>query len=663
MKFSIPFFAAVSFLFSNPVLARESLHGPHVEISWLAPNAFGAGSSENIAIRYDLEPQWHIYWKNPGDSGAAPKFRFQADGAVLGPIQWPYPHRMPFAHLINLGYERRTAFPFLVTPEAGAKFLRIEAKLEWLVCKEECIPGFGTLTLERPVAASSDWTAADRDLVAGFLDKVPRADNSPWRISELKLEPETLRVHFQSAQAGGKAPEAYPVNGAFLKPQEPASEKTAGGFHMIFSRIPGAPVPEEISFVIVENEKSWELSKPLKRKTDLSLLLLLTLAFLGGVLLNLMPCVLPVLSIKLLSLIKESREERWKEAWLYSLGVCCTFAALGAAVLVLRAAGAAVGWGFQLQSPAMVLGLILLFWLLALNFLGVFEMGTSLMNMAGRSKSTGAFATGVLSVFVAAPCTGPFMGTALGAAAVLPGWQAMGIFLALGFGLSFPFVLFALVPGLLRKVPKPGAWMETFKQFLAFPMFATVLWLLWVLGLQTGHDGWLASGILLFLISFSIWLGRSRKKVFQIAAWVLATLTVVLSFQKIRTLRYEQTISTESEWKKFDPRGIEKARAEGRAVFVDFTAAWCITCQVNKKAVLETEGARKLFQEKNVLLMRADWTKHDPVITKALSDFGRNSVPLYVFYPRDGTSAQILPQLLTLSMIENILAGTKEVPK
>lgn len=281
------------------------------------------------------------------------------------------------------------------------------------------------------------------------------------------------------------------------------------------------------------------------------------------------------------------------------------------------------------------------------------------MNVAGNRNSAGSFSTGILAVFVAAPCTGPFMGTALGAAATLPAVPALGIFLSLGLGLGFPFVLVSFIPSLYKLMPKPGAWMDRLKQFLAFPLIGTVIWLMWVLGIQLGSDGWLLACTLLLLVALSIWLGKTTSRVVKAGAVVIAIVAVSAGFMAIAKVQKNASTSTSvttgkpSGWIKYDRAQIDQARARGQAVFVDFTAAWCITCQLNKKAVLETEAAQKIFQDNDVLIMRADWTNQDPVITKALADFNRNSVPVYLFYGK-GAKAQILPQILTIAMIENL---------
>jgi thiol:disulfide interchange protein DsbD len=337
-----------------------------------------------------------------------------------------------------------------------------------------------------------------------------------------------------------------------------------------------------------------------------------------------------------------------------------TFLALGAVLLALRSAGAAIGWGFQLQSPVMVLLLVVVFWVMGLNLLGVFEFGLGLMRFAGRQgmqRHAGvpsAFATGVLAVFVAAPCTGPFMGSALGAAALLPAHEAMAIFLGLGLGFAAPLLVFTGSPAAAAHMPKAGPWMETLKHGCAFPVFATVVWLLWILGLQTGIEGWLIAAVLLLAVSFSLWLSRFTSRLIRSLAWLLAGVMLLYSSIQVGTMSAAAPASSASAWIAYDSAVLAATQAQGQAVFVDFTAAWCITCQVNKKVVLETSSVSTLFRTHNVLLMRGDWTTQDPAITEALAAFGRNSVPLYVFYAADGSAPRVLPQILTLSAIETL---------
>jgi DsbC/DsbD-like thiol-disulfide interchange protein/cytochrome c biogenesis protein CcdA len=655
-----------------PVLAYagEATHTDHVQVSWLAPHAFGP-SSTTIGIRFVLQPGWHIYWKNPGDSGAAPKFIFSADGGRVGDLQWPYPARLPFMHLTNLGYTDEVIFPLPLEPQPGTT-LRVEATLEWLVCQDICIPEFGTLTLQRPIHSDGPhWDARELAMLAQARRRVPgAAEAAPWQIASAHLRTGAVQITLVPTTSTPDIPTLFPVQGDSVSPGAPPTERTSYGVTMTFPLLSGRPPPARLRFVMVVGDRAWELEDVLVRPAaqalpdvlpaPLSLGLVLGAALVGGLVLNLMPCVFPVLAIKLLALVQaeQTPTRRRHEGLGYTLGVLTTFGTLGAVFLALRATGAAFGWGFQLQSPVIVLGLVVVFWLMALNLLGVFEWGIGLMALAGRQRTLGhaslssAFLTGMLAVFVAAPCTGPFMGTALGAAATLPAPAAMAIFLGLGCGLALPFLVVACFPTATAWVPKAGPWMETLKHGCAFPLFATVVWLLWVLGRQTGSEGWLIAAVLLLVLSFSLWLGRFTARALRGGAWVLALAALLCASLQIRALAAPPSVASPGAWVVYEQALLQATRAKKQAVFVDFTAAWCLTCQVNKLAVLETTAARVLFHERNVLLMRGDWTLYDPRITEALAEFGRSSVPLYVFYPADGAAPRILPPLLTLSVLE-----------
>lgn len=664
--------------------------GDHVRVRWLAPAALEAEKTTVIGFYFVVDPHWHVYWHNPGDSGAAPKFDIQADGASVDSVLWPFPTRLPIEHLTNLGYEGNVAYLLPVTSVADAEQVSLSVNLEWLVCKVDCIPGFGQMSLSLPVRDQTQWSPEEKQLRDFFLQRVPSAISGTaevnvalWEASLAAVGAEAveLRLVSTTGNAHGEPPEVFPMAGEFLTASEPLRTKTATGYVYRFSRVPGATLPQSLGFVLVEGERATHLSNvSFERPTvvvdessqnsgEQSLWVLLLAAFAGGVILNLMPCVFPVLSIKLFGLVQSSSNKRISEGMAYGAGVLVTFAALGGLLLALRAGGAAMGWGFQLQSAPVVLSLIILFWLMALSFSGVFEFGHKLMSLAG-SHQGGSFVTGVLAVFVAAPCTGPFMGAALGAAAVLPAAQALLIFLSLGAGLAAPFVLLCVCPPLLNRLPKPGAWMETLRQLLAFPLYATVIWLLWVLGKLVGDDGWLIGCSVLLLLVFSIWLNKQGRRssidddrsglftwhrIAVAVSLLILMLTLIFAFMNLTPSGEKKVNSVNtSSWQGFNSELINQARADGRAVFIDYTAAWCITCQVNKKLVLDTAPVLELFKRNEVLLIRADWTQHDDEITQSLAALGRNSVPVYAWYPAGENNVVLLPQVLRESMIEEL---------
>jgi DsbC/DsbD-like thiol-disulfide interchange protein/cytochrome c biogenesis protein CcdA len=652
-----------------PAAAQPTATGDYVSVRWLAPRSLAAAEPALLALHFSVDPEWHVYWRNPGDSGAAPRFDFRAGGADLGPIQWPVPVRLPIAHLTNIGYEGDTAYFFTVTPHSGAEEIDLQLNLEWLVCKVECIPGFGQMSLNIPVAADERWDADDRALRDHFAARLPAAaPPANWRAEALERSGEALLLRLPPTAS---EPVVFPLDNEVVGAAAPILTQTTGSYTLRFPIEPSAATAISTGFLVSIGDAAWYLDDQLitvpaaGSKTLLGLVWLLVAAFAGGVILNLMPCVFPVLSIKVLALVRrpdgafQSAVARWREGSLYSAGVVLTFLGLGVALLLLRASGAAVGWGFQLQSPGVVLALILLFWLVALSFSGVFEFGHRLMSMAGGRQGQSSFLTGVLAVFVAAPCTGPFMGAALGAAAVLPPLSALLIFLALGLGMALPLLLLTVTPALLSRLPSPGPWMDTLRQALAFPLYATVLWLLWVLARLLGDTAWIVGGSLLLGSVFLIWLAQHLNGRARFAVPVAAALGLVFAFKQLDAAL---TDSQGSRWAGYDVELIERARARGQPVFVDFTAAWCITCQVNKVRVLESAAVERAFSEHDVLLVRADWTRHDPAITAALAELGRNSVPVYAWYP-PGESVQLLPQILQESTVVDLFSAPVPVTR
>lgn len=398
-----------------------------------------------------------------------------------------------------------------------------------------------------------------------------------------------------------------------------------------------------------------EASIPAGSIPDVSIVALLTtlsLALLGGLVLNVMPCVLPILSLKTLSLVKKSghvRAHTAKYGIAYTLGVLLSFLVIALFIIGLQQGSEAVGWGFQMQSPTFIGFLVYLLFLVGLNLSGVFYLpvifGGLGNNITHGNSLRGSFFTGVLATLVATPCTAPFMASAVGAALLLPPWAAMLVFLTMGFGLALPFLLISIFPGLLKFLPRPGAWMEQFKQFLAFPIYASVVWLLWVLGKQTGIDGAALAMCGLLLIIFIIWLQKVNSKcnilfrIFFLIAALVMLMAIVFALGK--------TNITNADHIPYSPAELSRLRSENKAVYVDVTAAWCITCQLNKNVALDTKNTQKAFKDNDVTLMVADWTSKNPQITEFLHSFGYNGVPLNVFYPANGAAPVILPQILS----------------
>ncbi|WP_444926579.1 protein-disulfide reductase DsbD family protein [Microbulbifer sp. TRSA002] len=388
--------------------------------------------------------------------------------------------------------------------------------------------------------------------------------------------------------------------------------------------------------------------------SNVTLSLALLLAFAGGLILNLMPCVFPVLSIKLLAVSQaaQNASQRHHHGWAYTLGVVLSFVAIAAVMLALRAGGEAVGWGFQLQSPWLVAALAYLFFIMGLSLSGMTELGSNLMGIGGnlnkRQGLSGSVASGALATLVASPCTAPLMGSALGFAVTQPALIALSVFAALGAGMAAPFLLLTYIPALAEKLPKPGPWMDRLKQLLAFPMYLTAVWLLWVLGRQAGGDGValvLAGAV---AIAFALWLWPRPQWHWLRGSLALASLALaVFLLPQLKTINQSEQLSSSDYWEPYSAERLETARSEGRAVLANMTAAWCITCLMNEKAVLSSTEVSDALERLNVVALKGDWTNQDPRISELLAKYGRTSVPLYLLYPADGGDAKILPQILS----------------
>ncbi len=661
----------VTWLLPQILLAQSATPPSHISSNLIVPRTLARGDND-LGLELKIADGWRLVWSSEGAEQLSPKIEWESDSGSIEPLPLPIPNRVTTKTSEQLAYNSEIVFPFRVRPNDLSESLTLKGHFQWLICKEElCITETAELNSTMRVDALADWDPDLKTKLESAVSELPASDeNSPWSFQGIRrLKGDEVEVRLTHNQ--GKSLEnldLMPLDSKSFTPQKARLNEATDA--LILKLNPGQKLGDSYRFYLSDETGSWDYRKVGTAPSGttprsiaeneafdaMSFLLLLLSAFAGGMILNLMPCVLPVLSIKFFSLARMNQKTRWHEIWLYSLGVLTTFTLLGGVFLALRAGGSAVGWGFQLQSPPIVFALILLFWLMGLSFLGLFEFGNSLVQVAGRFHNSGAFATGILSVFVATPCTGPFMGTALGAAATLPALYALAIFFFLGLGLAAPFLLLAVFPNI--RLPKPGAWMNTLRQFLAFPLFATVLWLSWVLGLQLGTDAWLYVAALCLLLAFVIWLGKDRPLSVKLLAWIIGVVGLVYSARWVYTapkadkkIQTEQTLTHTKEWVDFDPKLIVAERGK-RAIFVDFTAAWCVTCQVNKKAVLETEAANTIFAKNDVVLIRADWTNLDESITQALAEFDRASVPLYLFYPKDGGKPKILPQILTMAEIE-----------
>ena len=652
------------------------------------------GETIRVGIEQSITPGWHTYWKNPGDSGTAPAVSWSLPpGFEAGPLQWPSPRKLPIGHLLNYGYEdsvillQNLSIPSSL-PDGP---VTLKAKIELLVCKEECIPEFGeySLTLNAeseedngafldqaaqkmplPSAWDVQFTEEDslfkldvRGMDATLLDTIKpeqvhflpadwglviNADPPRVAIEDgvvtlrqkrdtrpLNALPETSGLIQITAPETGLPLQTYAITA------QPATTQTASGAGNLINSVAPAAAPFMQAFIF---------------------------ALLGGLILNLMPCVFPVLSIKVLSLVKIAEQSPGiarMHGLAYTAGIVLSFVTIALVLIMLRAGGDEIGWGFQLQNPLMVTMLAYVVFIIGLNLAGVFEISGSLGNFGNKlAQGDGiksSFFTGVLATLVATPCTAPFMGVAIGAALVLPVFMALVIFAAMGLGLALPYLVLAFVPAARRYLPKPGAWMETFRQFLAFPMFATSAWLVWVVSQQAGPMGVLGALIGLVLIAFAFWLlGHTPKnKFWYVKLRVLALVALASAFllapaTQMDTPQQGQTSYTFGE--PFSPEVLNEALRGPDPVFVEMTAAWCISCKVNHAVAINTDTTKALFKKYNIRYLIGDWTNKDPMITEYLKSFGRNGVPIYIYYgPPDATGKRpaplMLPQILTTGIV------------
>jgi thiol:disulfide interchange protein/DsbC/DsbD-like thiol-disulfide interchange protein len=669
-----------------------------------APDGVTPGATVWLGLRLQHAPKWHTYWKNPGDSGLPTELNWTLpDGVSAGPVDWPTPRKFPLGTLANYGYDNTVLLPvpLTVTAVPAGNSLSITLDATWLACRQECIPEEGRFTLNLPVQGSTSAHAADFEATlaqrpargdatgsaltpeAGFL--VVNLANLPgaWRGQTLEFFPETPGLiepgaPWTQAWDGerwtaripltphrSESPADVPVVVALAD----ASSPTAGvqqtvavqGSWPAVAALPVA-VPDALQQALNDNAARAAGTSPSGGEPGIGLMAALLGALIGGLILNLMPCVFPVLAIKVLTFTQHADQTRTHRisGLAYTAGVLLSFMALGGALLALRSAGEAVGWGFQLQSPLVVSGLAVLFTLIGLNLAGLFEFGSllrgPLSGLAGmqlRHPAADAFLTGVLAVAVASPCTAPFMGASLGLAVALPTGQAMAVFAALGLGLALPYLLASWVPAVARALPRPGAWMVTMRQFMAFPMLATVVWLLWVLGQQSGIDGAAALLMLLVALAWLVWAlglqGHGRWPLSGLALagllWLGATVGPTVTQPAPQVGAQVATSVDGVSWEPWSPQRQAELLAQGQPVFVDFTAAWCVTCQFNKRNALADMAVLQAADEHNIALLRADWTRRDPEVTAALSALGRSGVPVYALH-RQGQAPILLSEVL-----------------
>ncbi len=631
-----------------------------------------------VGLELRMKPGWHTYWTNPGDSGQATTWELRGpSGTGVEPFAWPLPERIVSGPLVSYGYHGRVVFLREVRlpknlPSQGTVLL--ESDVTWLECAELCIPGKATLRLPLRLGLQNVVHPQHQNGLVQAERLTPRPAPPHWRFRP-SLEKD--RASFELRGSGPLKVEYFfpnhEVRLAFAETQKFTT--SSDGIVGVLPVDPAAGSPKTLAGVLVVRSGTERVGYLLSvgnspGRDGLGLLSAIVFAFLGGLILNLMPCVLPVLSIKVQSLLARSGESRAQSllhGGFLALGVILSFWAMAAVILLGRAGGESLGWGFQLQSPIIVATLAGVMLLFALNLMGVFEVGAALQRSGSQVHGTGlwgSFLTGVLAVIVAAPCTAPFMGAALGFALVQSVPVALGVFTALALGLAFPYLLLSAFPSWLGFLPKPGAWMDTLRKSMGFLLAAAVAWLVWLLGRLVGVD---AMGTLLgslLLLSAAAWVyghlvqNATARPRARVAAGVVAGLAVggalllgVLSTGTEATPQNRASSGSLIAWEPYAEQKVSSLRASGRAVFVDFTADWCLSCKVNERTSLETAAVSRRMRELDVVALRADWTRHDPAITRAIEAHGRSGVPLYVVYPRGGGEPFLLPEVLTEAMV------------
>jgi len=664
-------------LSNNFTLVAAPVRTPQVIAELLkAETAVEPGKTIWVGLRLEMIPHWHVYWKYPGDSGLATKVQWTLpEGWEISEAKWEIPKRIAMPPLVNYGFEEESLLGFELRAPSNAKGkVELFGKASWLVCKEECIPQKADLSLEVPVGKPSKTAA--HFIFEKLKSQQPKSLEGATLVWDSTGEPKSQQLRLGWKLDGeAKGLDFFPELGQVIKGHAPPVwEKGIGWMELASNPNSKAKV---LYGILVEGKKTFSVEASIpsefasfagsdpsaadtmsdgysegSAKKAQGIFWSLLFAFLGGLLLNLMPCVFPVLSLKVLGIMKERESKKQRlHAHLYFLGVVVSFWALTAALLLLRSFGQSVGWGFQLQQPLFVVFLVVLFSLITANLAGFLEVGGRWMGMGSsltaKNNSAGAFFTGVLAVIVATPCTAPFMGSAMAVVLSEPSPIVFLVFTFLGAGLGAPFVLLTYFPQGLRLLPRPGAWMEKLKVFFAFPMAATVLWLLWVLGLQKGIDGVIFTSLGVLFLFFHFWLWNSFSSVLVKATAVVALLAAAYSFLQVDEVSALGSTTSKNSWESYSPEAVESALASKESVFIDFTAAWCITCQVNKKTVLERPRMLEFFESKKVKLFRADWTNQDPAITAALTEAGSIGVPLYLAYPQGRKPPKQLSQILT----------------
>jgi thiol:disulfide interchange protein len=678
--------AAVLFLFFSSAFALESaaVISPRAHVTIISnDDAIEPGKSFYLGLRFQLTQGWHVYWLNPGDAGQPPALHLQApNGVTNSGIEWPTPVRLLEGPAMVYAYTGDITLPVKVTVPASfnQNELKLAVDADWLVCADRCIPEKGHFEISIPVGTQK--ISSEALLIDASLARIPKPspftthitakgsmivkDVDSAAVQDAWFFPDKWgMVEHAAAQkliVGDKEISLELKPGLLYKPDTALSGilvlKNTSGSESFYTV---TATPEAATPATVTSWSDW--------------LRTLLFALLGGLILNLMPCVLPVLAIKALAIANHSNSERAQiriESLFYTLGVLVAFATIALLLLVVRTAGLSVGWGFQFQSPVFVTFMSWLMLAIGLNLSGVYMLGARMMGMgdsyARKKGNTGSFFTGLLAVVVATPCVAPFMGAAIATALLASPTGILTIFLAMGLGLALPYILLAIFPSAARILPRPGMWMETLKQALAFPMYAASAWLLWVLSQQDGAPGLAYALGGFILIALAAWLvgqvnynskcGQLIRNGFVIAA-LLSVCILLYGIAKMPMMTTGAVTHKSINEEAFTEQRLAELQAAGKPVFVDMTAAWCITCLVNERVALEVDSVQAAFAKNQIVYLKGDWTQQDPAITRFLEQHNSDGVPLYVFYPANHGTPAVLPQILTPSIVLNVIDKSK----
>ena len=640
------FFLACSLLFCTLAYSNPVETG-HARASLITNLQDSQQESFYVGVRLEMQEGWHTYWENPGDSGSPFDAQWNVDqGIIVENVEWPTPVTIPYPPLMTFGYEGDVVFPFKVFRAIDSNLSKINLEFDFLICADICIPEKASLSLDLSTALPDSLVdEAIKSLPVDFIQ------------TQSVVEGDHLKIKFKSSQ---------PVSNAYLFPREDNlfAYTSTQKWNRLSEDTYEIAVPilnDEVgsfSGILRINDEGFQVKEELESAPSMSLWQAILFALIGGLILNLMPCVFPVISLKVLSFVSMGGNDNTKirnHALSFVGGVMSTFLSIAAALIIIRSTGSMIGWGYQLQSPIVVgiltlimlgIGLILL---TNINFAaGLTTLGSSVQS---RNDYSGSFFTGVLAVVVASPCTAPFMGAAIGYALLQPSFATLPIFVALGLGFAGPYLLLALRPDWISALPKPGAWMETLKQFFAFPMIATALWLMWVFMVQTSGDALILLLILGLILAIAIWMIATFKGRWK---WVGMLATFLAAIQMFNNLPENTSeLAADSSAEQWSLAIESDLQAQDQAYLINFTAAWCITCQTNEKTAFARDKVKEYLKNQDITYVKADWTNRNEDIAIGLARYERTGIPLYIFWKPGMPGSKILPAVLTEDILIN----------